>query len=736
MESRIFNASLYTIRANKTSIDSSSAAYYGWWESSSNNNVGLLVFDGASTYLTGKNITSINFSITSDRAGGTSDRTVQFWSSQYQSVYGGQAYGSNYANNSLGSYTSLFYNNTQNFTLNSGTLFNNIASELSQGHIAFVIYNPNEGGTEGTGRHSTNYLKWTSVSITVTYGDAIGIPYTSSSSVSLGSQVNISINNYMSGATYNLSYNCNGATGSIINNLSNNYTTWTIPTSIANNITSSTSAVCTITCTTIYNGTSQGSSTCTITLTIPSSYKPSTPTITLTPSSNYTQSLTEITFAISSSMNYVGGGSLTYRTTFDGKTYTAANFKATPKSSGSLTISAKVTDSRGRSSTNTKTITVIAYTSPVINSFTATRCDSNGNTQTDGDHIKVSFSGTINENSGSYAISYKASTTATNNWTTSISGNFSTTTYSRSNLVLNTVFSDSIGYDIKLTFSDTKSSAVQIINIGSKSVVFDIIHNNNADGIAFGRIATETNTIRSAWPMYFTNDALALTKTHLGITGDGNYVSKTGDTMTGDLTIQQTHNPEIFLNVNDNFLGRIRTNNYETAGALLELAIYDGNSSSNTNGYGIRVNSPSYISNNSLNSIFRVVKYVNGTLSSSYNVLHTGWFSLYKNDITQGYINGTLINTTSTSLQSSVKIVYGTAEIPSGGADCNFGITFDEIPVVFCQIYAGADTTAQNAEDYTVQVRSVTTTKFCAAIPGTLYSITNGIQICWIAIGK
>lgn len=109
---------------------------------------------------------------------------------------------------------------------------------------------------------------------------------------------------------------------------------------------------------------------------------------------------------------------------------------------------------------------------------------------------------------------------------------------------------------------------------------------------------------------------------------------------------------------------------------------------------------------------------------------------IYYNSIAQGFdSSGNWVQNTSTNIVSSAKIVYGTAKIINGGIDCYFGITFTNLPMVFCQIYAGANTAAQNAEDYVVQVRSVTETRFCADIKGTTYSSTNPIQICWMAIG-
>ena len=136
--------------------------------------------------------------------------------------------------------------------------------------------------------------------------------------------------------------------------------------------------------------------------------------------------------------------------------------------------------------------------------------------------------------------------------------------------------------------------------------------------------------------------------------------------------------------------------------------------------------------------------YVTGGASNqSYTLPNSGIMQFFLNATTQGYVSGSLVQTANTSMQSQIKVVYGTAMIPATGADCYFrtpgdsaGDIFTSPPFVFCQIYAGTDTTAQNAEDYVVQVRSVTTNKFCASIPGaSSYTIYSGIQICWMAIG-
>ena len=63
-----------------------------------------------------------------------------------------------------------------------------------------------------------------------------------------------------------------------------------------------------------------------------------------------------------------------YRTTDKGTTYTTNSFKTGYLyTAGENTISATVTDSRGRSTTLSNTITVVDYNPPSLTSFSAER---------------------------------------------------------------------------------------------------------------------------------------------------------------------------------------------------------------------------------------------------------------------------------------------------------------------------------------------------------------------------
>ena len=79
--------------------------------------------------------------------------------------------------------------------------------------------------------------------------------------------------------------------------------------------------------------------------------------------------------------------------------------------SGELTVSCAVTDSRGRTTTKTQSITVLAYSKPAITAISAARCNANGTANRAGNYGKVTFSGAITslsaKNTAAYAVQYR-----------------------------------------------------------------------------------------------------------------------------------------------------------------------------------------------------------------------------------------------------------------------------------------------------------------------------------------
>ena len=104
-----------------------------------------------------------------------------------------------------------------------------------------------------------------------------------------------------------------------------------------------------------------------------------------------------------------------YEITAEGKTYIRPTVTTEAvQSSGTLTISAKVTDARGRTSLpGTKDILVLKYSKPSVN-VVAYRCNSSGVADTEGAYMKIGFTTTIanlnGKNRATYTIKYGSNT--------------------------------------------------------------------------------------------------------------------------------------------------------------------------------------------------------------------------------------------------------------------------------------------------------------------------------------
>ena len=185
-----------------------------------------------------------------------------------------------------------------------------------------------------------------------------------------------------------------------------------------------------------------------------------------------------------------------YDVAIDGKKYTAGTSAAVVSdaltSTGSLTITASVTDSRGRTASTTQSITVVAYSPPSITAFTAKRCDSSGNLSATGTYLKVTFSASITDfgsaagkaNTASYVLKYKKTSASAFTSTTlsSYSGKFAVTSGSYR-------FSadKASAYDIVLTATDAFRSFTYAGKGPAAMTLFSFL--KGGMGIAFGKVA-------------------------------------------------------------------------------------------------------------------------------------------------------------------------------------------------------------------------------------------------------
>lgn len=324
------------------------------------------------------------------------------------------------------------------------------------------------------------------------------IPRTSSVSMpatAMGSAGTISISRASSSFTHTLSYAFGSATGTIATKTTSTSVSWTPPTSLASQIPNSTSGSCTLTCYTYNGNTLVGTSTTTVTLSVPASIKPTITGITATrvdgtvPSSwgIYVQTKSKVTLAITGATGAGGSTISSYSITGGGLSYTASSVTTGfLNTSGSITFTGKVCDSRGRwSDEATVTINVVAYAAPRFNSYSTQRCTSAGASSSNGTYAKstVGFSywSCSGKNTITTAVAYKKSSDSsyTNAGVSFTSG----TQFIFGGGNLNTDFS----YDIRFTLTDAFGTVTVVDSLSTASVLMDF--KTGGTGLAVGKVS-------------------------------------------------------------------------------------------------------------------------------------------------------------------------------------------------------------------------------------------------------
>lgn len=261
----------------------------------------------------------------------------------------------------------------------------------------------------------------------------------------------------------------------------------------SNNTTgTSVSVVFTLSGTDLANNLSTNTVTKTVTMAIPSSVKPSTSmalsdtTGYLSKYGSYIRYKSKVKVQLTNTLSYNSPIS-SYNIKANGVTYTTNPVTTDVlKTAGTNTITAYVTDKRGRSSnTVSKNITVLDYANPSV-SFSVRRCNEDGTLNENGGYCKVTYSVSIsslsNKNSKTLKLSYKVSSEST---TTNVT--LPMTSYSVTNQ--NYIFqaSDDKSYNVSLSATDdfittTKSTVL--------STAYTLMHfNESGKGLAIGKLS-------------------------------------------------------------------------------------------------------------------------------------------------------------------------------------------------------------------------------------------------------
>lgn len=346
---------------------------------------------------------------------------------------------------------------------------------------------------------SGTYYDSISASATVTLDSIPRASSVSASNVTMGSATTITITRASSSFTHTLTYAFGSTTGTIATKTTSTSVSWTPAVSLANQIPSALTGTCTITCTT-YNGTTKiGSKTCTLTLTVPSSVKPTITSLTAArvdgdvPSSwgIYVQTKSKATLTINGAAGSYGSTISSYSISGGGFTSTSSSFTTGYlNTSGTITFTATVTDSRGRvSSAATVSITVQAYSPPSFTSYLSQRCTSAGTVNDEGTYVRglvsFSYSTCSSKNTVTGSIQYKKSSATS--WTSA------GVAFSSGTAVVfgGGAISTETSYDIKYTLTDAFTSvSIQDI-VSTAAVVMDF--KAGGKGVAVGKVSETDN---------------------------------------------------------------------------------------------------------------------------------------------------------------------------------------------------------------------------------------------------
>ena len=271
------------------------------------------------------------------------------------------------------------------------------------------------GTISGSGSGDLNYIARASQPSCITY------PGTTQNVGNLGSGFTIHMNRASGSFTHTVKYNWGNKSGTIATGVTNNCY-WTLPKNFAENVPNGTSGWGEIIVDTYNGGTYIGTKKVSFTATIPDTedFKPKITDIALSENSQsgvpsdwgfYVQNKSKLTYNVASSGVY-NSTIKAYQVTVNGLIYyTKSDTTNALLLAGTNTISATVTDSRGRTKTFSKTFEVVEYGGPKLNTFKTIRCNEDGTENDEGSYVKIDIDASIpslsDKNTYTYSLKSK-----------------------------------------------------------------------------------------------------------------------------------------------------------------------------------------------------------------------------------------------------------------------------------------------------------------------------------------
>ena len=347
------------------------------------------------------------------------------------------------------------------------------------------------------------------------------IPRASSITVptfTLGQAGTITINRYSENFTHTLQvvHDNGDPTETIAWRISDTSFTWTPKLDYAKEVPNSGAWHGTIVCTTLLNGNVVGTYASAVWCGVPWTVLPKINSVTLSDtesavtnivgSGNFVQGKSKIRVVISGSGDDYGSTIASSSVTANGVTYSGHDVTLPVIGSASFTITASVTDTRGRTVTKNVAVSQLPYYAPAVSAFSCDRCTSKGADDDNGDYCKVKYTykaypltvDSENKNTITAKIQARQHRDTTGSWTdlitiadaSSETDDFSATDVSNYSTV---EVSADYQWDIKFTITDSFGVASEVtIMLHSADVIMDF--KSDGTGIAFSKTAELSDT--------------------------------------------------------------------------------------------------------------------------------------------------------------------------------------------------------------------------------------------------
>lgn len=215
----------------------------------------------------------------------------------------------------------------------------------------------------------------------------------------------------------------------------------------------------------------------------------------------YVQNKSKVSFAVTGAAGVYGSEIASYSVSGGGYSFSQqSGTTGILQSSGTLTFTATVTDSRGKAAQKTQSITVLPYENPAVVSAYADRCLADGTLSNTGTYVKVTpvftYSTVSGKNSLTGSAAYRVPGGTFGDETSLASG--------VSTVLGNGNFDVGQSYEIRITAADLFTSAVYTVSVPTSDAVLSV--RPSGKGMGVGKYAENENLLDVAWDLRVRGD--------------------------------------------------------------------------------------------------------------------------------------------------------------------------------------------------------------------------------------